>query len=84
MKISENRRLRDEKKSMSVHHHRSDQASKQETKFQDLARAMATGDTAKLDVEKIQKILRTSGRSSEDLQKAVEDWRAKLKDNPDA
>ncbi len=77
MKISENRRLRCEKKSRARHVEQHGQASRAEVKYQNLAKAMAEGGAAaaKIDLKGIAKILQSAGHSSEDLQALVNDLR---------
>ena len=80
MKISENRRLRGEKKAMARHEHMERQNSRHEKKFWEYARAIAQGESAKVDFSKLELVLKQAGKTSEDLQQAVAEAREELKD----
>ena len=80
MKISENRRLRGEKKALKRHAHQERQNSGQEKKFWELARAIAEGENAKnkIDFTQTEKILKQASKTPEDLQEAVEECRLEI------
>ena len=77
MKISENRRLRGEKKAMARRAHQERQNSRHEKKFYELASAIAEGESAskKIDFTKMELILQQAGKTPEDLQKLVQELR---------
>ncbi len=78
MKISENRRLRCEKKSRARHVEQHGQASRAEIKYMNLAKAMAEGGAAaaKIDLKGVEKILKSAGHTAQDLQVLVDEIRA--------
>ncbi len=78
MKISENRRLRGEKKALARHDHQARMMSGAEKKFFQLASAIADGPeaAAKLDLSKTDLILKKAGKTTADLQELVEELRA--------
>jgi len=78
MKISENRRLRGEKKALARQAHQDLQNSRFQKKYLELAKAIADGESAaaKVDFSKTDIILRQAGKTPEDLQKLVEELRA--------
>jgi hypothetical protein len=80
MKISENRRLRGEKKALARQAHLERQNSRHEKKFWEYARAIAQGETAagKVDFTKLETVLKQAGKTTEDLQQAVEEVRQEL------
>ena len=82
MKISENRRLRGEKKAMARHEHMERQNDRHEKKFWEYARAIASGEAGagKIDFTKLELVLKQAGKTSEDLQQAVAEAREELKD----
>ena len=83
MKISENRRLRGEKKAMARHDHQARQNSRHEKKFWEYARAIAEGEAgaAKIDFAKLDIVLKQAGKTTEELQAAVEEMRKELSDS---
>lgn len=80
MKISENRRLRGEKKAMARHEHQAKQNSRFEKKFLEYARAIAEGESAKnkIDFTKLETVLKQAGKTTEDLQEMVSQIREEL------
>ncbi len=78
MKISENRRMRVEKKSKARHAHQERQNSRFSGKFETVAQAIAAGGKAaqKLDFAEVEKILNAAGKNGEDLAKRVDEIRA--------
>ena len=73
MKISENRRLRGEKKALARHEHQAKQNSRFEKKFLEYARAIAEGEASahKIDFTKLETVLKQAGKTTEDLQEMV-------------
>ena len=80
MKISENRRLRGEKKAMARHDHQARQNSRHEKKFWEYAKTIAEGEDAagKIDFAKLDVVLKQAGKTTDDLQAAVEEVRKEL------
>lgn len=80
MKISENRRLRGERKALARHDHLDKQNSRFEKRFLEYARAIAEGEgsATKIDFTKIELVLRQAGHSTEDLQAKVEEIRKEI------
>ena len=80
MKISENRRLRGEKKAMARHEHQEKQNSRFEKKFLEYARAIAEGDEgkSKIDFSKLDTVLKQAGRTPEELQEMVTQFREEI------
>ncbi|MBK8976271.1 MAG: hypothetical protein IPM29_10105 [Planctomycetes bacterium] len=78
MKISENRRLRGEKKAMARHEHQQFQNSRHEKKFYEFARLIAQGESAagRIDFTQQDTILKQAGKTVADLQEAVEAFRS--------
>ena len=69
MKISENRRLRGEKKALARQDHQTKQNTRFEKKYVALATAIAKGDEAAAakDLAKMDVILKQAGKTTEDL-----------------
>ena len=84
MKISENRRLRGEKKALARHAHQERQNSRHEKKFMEAAEAIASGDSSKFDITKLPLLLQQAGRTQEELQAEVDRIRKELKDASDS
>jgi hypothetical protein len=80
MKISENRRLRGEKKALARQAHQDKQNSRFEKKFLEFARAIAEGEAgaAKIDFSKLDTVLKQAGRTPEELQETVAEIRKEL------
>ena len=80
MKISENRRLRGEKKALARHEHQAKQNTRFEKKFIEYARAIAKGESgnSKLDFTKLDTVLKQAGRTTEDLQEMVTQIRKEI------
>ena len=80
MKISENRRLRGEKKALARQAHQDKQNSRFEKKFLEYARAIAEGEAGagKIDFSKLETVLKQAGRRPEDLQETVAEIRREL------
>ena len=80
MKISENRRLRGEKKAMARHDHQAKQNSRFEKKFVEYARAIAEGESAKnkIDFTKLDTVLKQAGKTPDDLQEMVSQIRDEI------
>jgi len=85
MKISESRRLRGEKKSKARQQHHMDQNTGAEGKYREMAKQLAEGGeaAAKLDVTRIDKLLKAAGHNSEELQELVNEFRKEIKDAKD-
>ncbi|MHC5066488.1 MAG: hypothetical protein ACYTG5_21240 [Planctomycetota bacterium] len=81
MKISESRRLRGEKKSKARQQHHMDQNTGAEGKYRDMAKVLAEGGeaAAKLDIARIEKLLKATGHSSEELQELVNEFREEIR-----
>ncbi len=81
MKISESRRLRGEKKSKARQQHHMDQNTGAEGKYREMARILAEGGEAasKLDISRIEKLLKSTGHTSEELQELVNEFRKEIK-----
>ncbi len=77
MKISESRRLRGEKKSKARQQHHKDQVSGSEGKYREMASLLALGGEAatKLDITRIDKLLKATGHTTEELQTLVNEFR---------
>ena len=77
MKISESRRLRGEKKSKARQQHHMDQATGSEGKYREMASLLAEGGegAAKLDLARIDKLLKATGHTTEELQALVDEFR---------
>lgn len=82
MKISENRRLRGEKKALARHAHQERQNSRHEKKFWEFASAIAEGEAgaSKIDLTKLPLVLQQAGKTQEDLMAAVEEIRKENKE----
>lgn len=80
MKISENRRLRGEKKALARHDHQAKQNSRFEKKFLEYARAIAEGESSahKIDFTKLDTVLKQAGKTPEDLQETVAEIRKEI------
>lgn len=82
MKISENRRLRGEKKAIARQEHQTKQNSRFEKKFLEYARAIAEGQAsaAKIDFKLLETVLKQAGRTTEDLQEMVTQIREEIRE----
>ncbi len=80
MKISENRRLRGEKKALARHDHLETQNSRFEKKFLEYARAIAEGEGSaqKIDFTKLELVLKQAGKTTSDLQVLVTQYRKEI------
>ncbi|MBI5851721.1 MAG: hypothetical protein HZB39_11950 [Planctomycetes bacterium] len=80
MKISENRRLRGEKKALARHEHQETQNSRFEKRYLEYARAIAEGETSagKIDFTKLELVLKQAGKTTNDLQAKVAEIRKEL------
>ncbi|MGE0145583.1 MAG: hypothetical protein AB7I19_20280 [Planctomycetota bacterium] len=80
MKISENRRLRGEKKALARQDHMDQQNSRYEKRFLEYARAIAEGEASahKIDFTKLELVLRQAGKTTEDLQAQVVAYRKEI------
>ncbi|MFO1054320.1 MAG: hypothetical protein U1F36_19040 [Planctomycetota bacterium] len=80
MKISENRRLRGEKKALARHDHLEQQNSRFEKRFLEYARAIAEGgnSSTKLDLTKMDLVLRQAGKTMADLQTKIAEYRKEI------
>jgi hypothetical protein len=80
MKISESRRLRGEKKARARQDHQDQQNSRHEKKFCEFVDAIAKGEPGNLDFTRLDLVLRQAGKTTDDLQAAVEERKKELAD----